>query len=123
LVAVVLALCYKKFDRSGQERSVEEDMAMAWLDYQQTMGEICRLLREIFGNPFRPVILDPRWLTSAVVDSATAIYNHRAFDRMPILGGALLDAGCDNEEIIAHCRSEATHVRGCWVVDLILAKA
>ncbi len=82
----------------------------------------CGLLREIFGNPFRPVTIDPRWLTSTVVDSATAIYQERAFERMPILADALTDAGCNNEEIIAHCRSEAVHVRGCWVVDLLLGK-
>jgi hypothetical protein len=82
----------------------------------------CFLLRDIYGNPFRPNTIDPRWLTSTVVDLATAIYDERAFDRMPILGDALMDAGCDNEEIIAHCRSEAEHVRGCWVVDLVLNK-
>jgi hypothetical protein len=80
------------------------------------------LIRCTFGNPFHPVIIDPRWLTSTVVDLASAIYNEKAFDRMPILGDALMDAGCDNEEIIAHCRSEGAHVRGCWVVDLLLAK-
>ena len=43
--------------------------------------------------------------------------------RMNILADALLDAGCDNENMIAHCRSSVSHVRGCWVVDLILGKA
>jgi hypothetical protein len=79
-------------------------------------------LRCIFGNPFRPIAIDPRWLTSTVVDLATAIYDERAFDRMPILADALMDAGCDNEEIIAHCRSDGVHTRGCWAVDLILGK-
>lgn len=78
--------------------------------------------RCIFGNPFRPIIIDPRWLTSTVVDLATAIYNEKAFDRIPIMADALMDAGCDNEEIIAHCRVEGQHVRGCWAVDLILGK-
>jgi hypothetical protein len=80
------------------------------------------LFRCIFGNPFRPITIDPRWLTSTVVDLAQAIYEERAFDRMPILADALMDAGCDTEEIIAHCRSDGPHVRGCWVVDLILGK-
>ena len=83
---------------------------------------VVALLREIVGNPFRSVTIDPRRLTSTVVDLATAIYDERAFDRVRILADALLDAGCDNEEIIAHCRSKETHVRGCWVVDLILGK-
>ena len=82
----------------------------------------CQLLRDIFRNPFRPLTIDPRWLTSTVVDLATAIYQEKAFDRMPILADALTDAGCDNEEIIAHCRSAGPHVRGCWVVDLLLDK-
>jgi len=83
----------------------------------------CSLLRDIFGNPFRPVTLDPRWLTPDVVEIAKAIYEDRAFDRMPILSDALMDAGCDNEDIINHCRGDGPHVRGCWVVDLILGKA
>jgi hypothetical protein len=75
-------------------------------------------------QPFVPlsVYIDPRWFTSTVVDLANAIYDERAFDRMPILADALMDAGCDNDEIIAHCWGEGAHVRGCWVVDLILGK-
>ena len=82
----------------------------------------CSLFRDIFGNPFRPITIDPRWLTSNVVDLATAIYDERAFERMPILADALMDAGCDDEEIIAHCRGPGPHVRGCWLVDLLLGK-
>ncbi|MCE9530975.1 MAG: hypothetical protein K8T89_07610 [Planctomycetes bacterium] len=78
---------------------------------------------DIVGNPFRPVTIDPRWLTSNVVDLALAIYEDRAFDRMPILADALMDAGCDSDEIIHHCRGVGPHVRGCWVLDSILGKA
>ena len=81
-----------------------------------------KYLRDIFGNPFRPVPLDPRWLTSTVVDLVQAIYDERAFDRMPILADALMDAGCDSDEIILHCRGDGPHVSGCWVVDLLLGK-
>jgi hypothetical protein len=80
------------------------------------------LLRDIFGNPFRPVTLDPRWLSSTVLDLAHTLYDERVFDRMPILADALMDAGCDSEEIINHCRGTGPHARGCWVVDLILRK-
>lgn len=80
------------------------------------------LARDIFGNPFRPVTLDPRWLSSTVLDLANLIYNERQFDRMPLLADALMDAGCDNEEIIKHCQGPGPHVRGCWVVDLLLSK-
>ena len=80
------------------------------------------LVRCIFGNPFRPVMLDPRWLSSTVLDLARTIYDERVFERMPILADALMDAGCDSDEIINHCRGTGPHVRGCWVVDLILGK-
>jgi hypothetical protein len=76
-----------------------------------------KYLRCIFGNPFRPVNIDPRWLTSTVVDLTTTIYDERAFEQMPILADALMDAGCVSEEIIGHCRGEGPHVRGCWVID------
>jgi hypothetical protein len=82
-----------------------------------------RLIREIFGNPFRPVPLDPLWLTSDVQALARGIYEERAFDRMPILADALQDAGCTNEDVLNHCRdANAAHVRGCWVLDLLLGK-
>ncbi len=81
-----------------------------------------RLIYDIFGNPFRPITLNPSWLTSTVVALAQGIYNDRAFDRMPILADALQDAGCDNEQILNHCREPGVHVRGCFVVDLLLDK-
>jgi hypothetical protein len=80
------------------------------------------LVRDIFGNPFRPVAFDPRWRTSDVVGLAQAIYDDKAFERMPILADALMDAGCEDEQIIGHCRGKGPHVRGCWVVDLVLGK-
>ncbi len=76
----------------------------------------------ILANPFRPIALDPSWLTSNVLSLAQGIYHERAFDRLPILADALQDAGCENPEILAHCRSESPHARGCWVVDLLLGK-
>jgi hypothetical protein len=80
-------------------------------------------LRDIFGNPFRPISLDPAWLTTDVLALARGIYDERAFDRMPILADALQDAGCDNANVLNHCRGDGPHVRGCWVVDLVLGKA
>lgn len=81
-----------------------------------------KILRDIFGNPFRPVAFDPRWGTSDVVGLARAIYDDKAFERMPILADALVDAGCEDEQVIVHCRGDGAHVRGCWVVDAILGK-
>jgi hypothetical protein len=77
----------------------------------------------IFGNPFRPVAVDPAWLTSTVVQLAQGIYDDRAFDRLPILADALQDAGCDNDDVLNHCRGDGPHARGCWVVDLVLGKS
>jgi hypothetical protein len=80
-------------------------------------------LREIFGNPFRPITVDPGWLTSDVLALARGIYEERAFDRMPILADALQEAGCDSDDILNHLRDpNATHVRGCWAIDLVLGK-
>ena len=80
------------------------------------------LLRCILGNPFRPVTLDPAWRTSTVVALAKGIYDDRAFDRLPVLADALQDAGCENDDILNHCRGDGPHARGCWVVDLVLGK-
>ena len=79
-------------------------------------------LRDIFGNPFRPVVADPAWLTPTVVSIAEAIYRDRAFDRLPILADALEEAGCTNADLLLHCRQPGEHVRGCWAVDLVLGK-
>jgi hypothetical protein len=84
------------------------------------------LLRELIGPlAFRPVTFAAdclTWNDSTVRRIAQAIYDERAFDRLPILADALEDAGCDNADILTHCRGDGPHVRGCWVVDLLLGK-
>ncbi len=80
------------------------------------------LLRDIFGNPFRPVVADSAWLTPTAVSIASAIYEDRAFDRLPILADALEEAGCTDADLLLHCRQPGEHVRGCWAVDLVLGK-
>jgi hypothetical protein len=88
--------------------------------------DLAALIRDIVGNPFRELpTIAPSWLfwhEEYVVKLAKAIYDERAFDRLPILADALEDASCGNPEILAHCRGPGPHVRGCWVVDLILGK-
>lgn len=99
-------------------------------DTPLAMGEDSRIakrliavwLRDIFGNPFRPASLDPDWLTATVVSLAQSIYDDRAFDRMPALADALEEAGCTNASILEHCRGPGPHVKGCWALDLVLAK-
>src|SRR5262245_949722 len=78
------------------------------------------LVREIVGNTTRPVAFDRRWRSADAVELARTIYEDRAFDRMPVLADALMDAGCADEQVLGHCRGEGPHVRGCWVVDHIL---
>jgi hypothetical protein len=85
---------------------------------QQTL-----LVHDMFGNPFRRVKLNLAWRTSDVILLAKGIYAERAFDRMPILADALQDAGCDSDDLLNHLRdTSATHVRGCWALDLVLGK-
>ena len=84
--------------------------------------EQCCLLRDILGNPFRPPPVSPFWQTTTVKAVAEAIYNERAFDRLPILADALEDAGCQDADILGHCRQPGEHARGCWVVDLLLGR-
>ena len=92
----------------------------AWESNRKAQAAI---VRDLLGPmPFRPVPVDPSWLTSTVLSLAQTIYDERVFDRMPILGDALEEAGCTNQEILAHCRGSGPHVRGCWVVDLLLGK-
>jgi hypothetical protein len=93
----------------------------------------CRLLRDVFGNPFRPApIVDSAWLawqegTSA--NLARAAYDERRLPagtldsaRLALLADALEDAGCTDAELVGHLRGPGPHVRGCWAVDLILSK-
>src|SRR5262249_54458121 len=84
--------------------------------------EQSRLIKCIFGNPFNHVVIDPNCLSPAVVEMAHTIYDDRAFDRLSHLADALVDAGCTNVDVLAHCRAHGGHARGCWVVDLILGK-
>jgi hypothetical protein len=80
-------------------------------------------LRDIFGNPFRPIDFSPSWRTDTVMSLAKQVYESHDFAAIPILADALQDAGCDSEEILRHCRDpNQVHVRGCWVVDLVLGK-
>jgi hypothetical protein len=80
------------------------------------------LLQDILGNPFRLAVLDPAWIAwqgGTIPRLAEAIYQERAFDRLPVLADALEEAGCTDREVLEHCRGPGPHVRGCWVLDLV----
>jgi hypothetical protein len=80
------------------------------------------ILRDLFGNPFQPVALNPSWRTPTVLALAQEIYDSRAFNRLPALANALEEAGCRDADLLAHCRGAGPHVKGCWAVDLLLGK-
>jgi hypothetical protein len=83
------------------------------------------MLRDLCGNPFRPVTVDPFWLVwndGTLVRMAQAIYEDRLFTHLPVLADALEEAGCHNSDLLDHCRQPEGHARGCWAVDLLLGK-
>jgi hypothetical protein len=91
----------------------------------QVRAAQCLLLRDVVGNPFHSVYVEPArlvWNDGTLVKLAQGIYDERAFDRLPVLADALEEAGCHNADILSHCRQPGEHVRGCWVVDLLLGK-
>jgi hypothetical protein len=83
----------------------------------------CALIRDLF-NPFQPVAIDPAWRTwngGCVVKMARAIYDERRFEDLPVLADALDEAGCTQRQLLAHCRGDGRHVRGCWALDALLS--
>jgi hypothetical protein len=80
----------------------------------------CEVVRDVVGNPFRPVAFDPSWRSSAVLDLARHIDTGRAFVLMPVLADALADAGCDDEVLLGHARGGGGHWKGCWLLDGLL---
>jgi hypothetical protein len=100
--------------------------AVTWVKnnrYDPDPATVADVFREVLGYPFRTGYFSPEWRTSDVMLLSNGTYAERAFDRMPILADALQDAGCDNEALLEHLRdADATHVRGCWALDLVLGK-
>jgi hypothetical protein len=106
----------------------ETDGTGVW-DTEAQYARQCDLLRDLFGNPFRPVPVEPAWLTPGVIQLAKAAYAERALPsghldpvRHIVLADALEATGCDSADLLAHLRSPGPHVRGCWAVDLLLGK-
>jgi hypothetical protein len=101
--------------------------AAAWIGEWAVVAEKkaqCDLLREVFGNPFRPPRPDPAWLAwqdGTVPRLARAVYDERRFGDLPVVADALEEAGCADADLLAHLRGPGPHVRGCWAVDALLA--
>ena len=100
--------------------AVRESAGQAAAEHEQAMQ--CLLLHDILGNPFRPVAVQAVWRTEPVLALADKMYRSRSFGRLPELATALIQADCKDEIVLNHCRSDAPHVRGCWVVDLLLQR-
>jgi hypothetical protein len=89
-------------------------------------GRLCGLLRDLLGLPPRLAPVKSSWLHwngGCVTRLARAIYEERRFEDLPVLADALEEAGCADPAILAHCRQEAEHIRGCWVVDVLTGQA
>ncbi len=102
-----------------------------WMDmgmeaqWAAVRAPVCRLLRDIAGNPCRPVAFSPAWLTwhgGLLVSMARRMYESRDFTELPVLADMLEDAGCADEQILAHCRAGGRHARGCFAVDPLLGR-
>jgi hypothetical protein len=93
----------------------------------ETGAKLGGLLRCLAGPlPFRPLPpVNPAWLArdgGTAARLARAVYDERAFDRLPILADALEEAGCAEAELLGHLRGPGPHARGCWAVDLLLGQ-
>jgi hypothetical protein len=82
----------------------------------------CDIARDVLGYPWVAVDFGPAWRTSTAVAMVRGMYESRDFFAMPILADALQDAGCDNDDVLGHCRADKPHVRGCWVCEAVLGK-
>ena len=120
LIRMYTALAHSTSPHSDQlGKAAEKNESAAQMD----------LLRELFGNPFRPVHLDASWLTPTVVSLAHAAYDERILPsgqldlaRLAVLSDALEEPGCNDATLLDHLRRPGPHVRGCWALDLILGK-
>jgi hypothetical protein len=83
-----------------------------------------RRLAHRFDRPNAPAVsFDPAWLAwndGTVVRLARCMWEEGAFDRLPILGDALEEAGCADATVLGHCRSGSPDARSSWLVDLIV---
>jgi hypothetical protein len=108
---------------AADPKSVQSPTAHPVLTTEQLRERLLNYLRDIFGLILVPSVrFDAVWKTPNITALAQTIYTDRAFDVMPILADALEEAGCTSDDILTHCRNGGEHVRGCWVVDLILGK-
>jgi len=119
----------RKMEEGTQQQTEMDEFEAEEARERTARKQLALLLRELVGNPFTPPRFEPTWRTSTAVQLAQGIFEERAFDRMPILADALLDADCDEEVVLRHCRGTELwnkepvyHIRGCWVIELVLGR-
>jgi hypothetical protein len=88
------------------------------------------LLHDLFDDLHRQN--DPaawRSPNALVLQLARAAYEERILPggsldpaRLVVLADALEETGCTDHRLLDHLRGPGPHVRGCWAVDLVLAK-
>jgi hypothetical protein len=101
--------------------------------WQAESREQCDLLRDIFGNPIG--LLPPvpsawlSWNNGIIRRLAEAAYDERQLPagtldvaRLAVLADALEEAGCSEADLLDHLRGPGPHIRGCFVLDLLLQK-
>jgi hypothetical protein len=115
VVAVVNAALSCEANEAGDKEQIQERLRAIkghkWLLY------------ELFGNPFRVVEIDEAWRTRAVLNLSDRMDEAQDYRDMPALSVALEKAGCSAQPVLAHCREPIEHVRGCWVIDLLLDRS
>jgi hypothetical protein len=99
------------------------------VEWNRQCATFCHIIRDSFAYVFQPVRIRSSWRSTTVRELARAAYQQRDLPmgnlepvRLAVLADALEDAGCDNQLILDHLRGPGTHVRGCWVLDLLLEK-
>jgi hypothetical protein len=119
----------RRIEEGNRQRSEFDDFEAEEKRERAARKVLAGFLREIVGNPFKPPRFESAWRTDTAVQLARGIYDDRAFDRTTILADALLDADCDEEAVLRHLRGtelgvkeQPTHVRGCWVIELVLGR-
>jgi hypothetical protein len=110
------------WDKFRKQNPLVEGEASEWLGRLRVALEPTFATSAGVEPPPRPATHDPPWRTPTVVAVAAGIDESRAFGRLPILGDALEDAGCDDADLLAHCRANGPHPRGCQVVEFLLKK-
>ncbi len=104
---------------------------------QGRLGEtdlaLCQRVRDVLGNPFRSHAVGPTWRTwkgHHLATLARAAYDNRRLTagtldnaRLAEIAEALTEAGCTDADLLEHCRRPGEHVRGCWVLDLLLGQS